>query len=398
MMTSQTPSEHQRLSRRIDLGWLIPRELEAADLDAVVAARDCMSAHLGQVFPEFDWHMPLVRRTEALRQGSIEPTRLLAEGVEERDIRHWDFAFVLTGDDLQTYYKPFALAVPSRTIGVAVISLARLGFEEEGQDRPARRLCSLGMHLFGDLNGLPHCTDPARYMFAPGHRDNLENMVGFSEKELGQLDAELQDVADLRLEERPAAAKSGSWAFYLKGIWIGRGDILSAVVQAKPWEFPFRLSRLTTAALSALLVLLMTAEVWDLGMNQAPLFVGILSGGSLIFTTLFVLKRQNLLLHRRRRLTEQIVFTNLATVLIVLLGMTTTYVLMFGLVAVIGLTIFPHRLVEQWVASLPQAITWPDYILLAGFVASLGILIGALGASFEGNQYFRHITYVDEEI
>jgi hypothetical protein len=30
-------------------------------------------------------------------------------------------------------------------------------------------------------------------------------------------------------------------------------------------------------------------------------------------------------------------------------------------------------------------------------MAALGLIIGALGASFEQQHYFRHITYVDEE-
>lgn len=236
-------------------------------------------------------------------------------------------------------------------------------------------------------------------MFEPAGPDDLDAMTDFSEPQRRLLTAELLQVADIRLEERPASAQTGALRFYLKAAWIGRGDIASAIIQAKPWELPLRLSRLTTAALSALLILLITAEVWDLGMNQSPLFVGILSLASLLGTSLFVLKRQNLFLRRgKRQLTEQTVFTNISTALVVMLGMTTTYLLLFGLAAVIGGSIFPRRLVQEWAASLPQAVGWPDYLVLAGFVASLGILIGALGASFEGNPYFRHITFVDEEI
>lgn len=407
-MTDQgQPSNHSPASRRIELGWLIAHQLGDRNLAAVMAARDCMADNLSRAFPRFDWRMPVVRRSEAIRQRFIEPSQLLVEGVEERDIHHWDFAFVITRADLQSYYKPFAMAVPSRAASVAVLSLARLSpelrdddsGEHGGQAEMARRLCALGMHLLGDLNGLPHSTIATDYMFAPAAADELEAMTDFSEPLRHQLSAELLQVADVRLEERPAMAQGGVLRFYLKAAWIGRGDILSAIIQAKPWEFPFRLSRLTTAALSALLILLITAEVWDLGMNQPLLFVGILSLVSLLGTSLFVLKRQNLFLRRgRRRLTEQTVFTNISTALVVLLGMATTYLLLFGLAAVIGGSIFPRRLIQEWAASLPQAVGWPDYLVLAGFVASLGLLIGALGASFEGNPYFRHITFVDEEI
>ncbi len=407
MLQTQPSSKHPPGPRRIELGWLIAHQLSERNLAAVMAARDCMADYLSKVFPQFEWRMPVVRRFDAVHQRFIEPSQLLVEGVEERDIRHWDFAFVITRADLQSYYKPFAMAAPSRSVSVAVISLARLlpawsrdndSEDEDGREQSALRLCSLGLHLLGDLNGLAHSAASQDYMYEPGSASELEAMKDYSEPLRDQLAIELQRVADLRLEERHATNQPSALRFYLNAAWIGRGDILSAIVQAKPWEFPFRLSRLTAAALSALLILMVTAEVWDLGMNQPPLLVVFLSLASLLGTSLFVLKRQNLLLRRRKlRLTEQTVFTNLSTTLVVLIGMTTTYLLLFGLVAFIGKSFFPARLVQEWAASLPQTVSWPDYMVLAGFVASLGILIGALGASFEGNPYFRHITFVDEE-
>jgi hypothetical protein len=50
-----------------------------------------------------------------------------------------------------------------------------------------------------------------------------------------------------------------------------------------------------------------------------------------------------------------------------------------------------------WAASLNGEIQAVHYVVLAAFVASLGLLIGALGASFEQHYYFRHVTYIDEE-
>ncbi|MCB0060021.1 MAG: hypothetical protein KDE45_23445, partial [Caldilineaceae bacterium] len=39
-----------------------------------------------------------------------------------------------------------------------------------------------------------------------------------------------------------------------------------------------------------------------------------------------------------------------------------------------------------------------EYLLLSALVAALAICTGALGASIENSHYFRHITFVDEEI
>jgi hypothetical protein len=262
----------------------------------------------------------------------------------------------------------------------------------------ARRLCALVLHLFGHLNGLAHTDDPHEYMYDVQAVEDLEQMRQFSVSHMAQLVTSLQEVADVRLEETAPAASAQPLWFYVRSLWIGWGDIGSALLRAKPWEFPLRLSRLTTAAISALLILLVTAEVWDVGMQQPPGLVVGLALCALGLTSLYILTRQRLLTRRHTRaLSEQTVFTNMAITLVVLLGMLTTYGLLFTGAMTLGLVFFPRRVIISWATSLQGAMHMGHYLVLAAFVASLSLLIGALGASFEQQHYFRHITYIDEE-
>lgn len=172
--------------RRIELGWLLAHELSATDLDMVLAARQRVIGYLLSRFSQFEWHMPLVWRAKPVCQQSIEPSQLLIEGSEERYIRNWDFALVVTHADLRSYYKPFAMAVPSRAISVAAVSIARLQqdeIEEEKVNEQHRReitihrLFSLTMHLLDDLNGLPHSEESNDFMYEPVSANDLEFMV-----------------------------------------------------------------------------------------------------------------------------------------------------------------------------------------------------------------------------
>jgi hypothetical protein len=253
------------------------------------------------------------------------------------------------------------------------------------------------LHLFGHLNGLSHYNDAHSYMYDLATVNDLDHMTHFTAAQAERLTANLYEVADLRLEEEPTARPHPLW-FYARGVWIGRDDILSAILRAKPWEFPFRLSRLTTAAISALLILLVTAEVWDVGMSQSTNLVIGLSLCTLLLTSVYILKRQQLLMRREGgRLSEQTVVTNVAITAVVLLGMLTTYGLLFIGTLICRLLLFRHQVVAGWVVSLDDDIQVVHYVILAAFVAPLGLLIGALGASFEQHYYFRHITYIDEE-
>jgi hypothetical protein len=97
-------------------------------------------------------------------------------------------------------------------------------------------------------------------------------------------------------------------------------------------------------------------------------------------------------------LSEQTVITNISVIAVVAFGMLTTYALLFVAALCLSSLFFNSKLVAAWAPSLEGHISTANYMILAAFVASLGLLIGALGASFEHQYYFRHMTYIDEEI
>lgn len=392
-------------SELIELGWLLVTDLDPAQRRALEAARERVRERLEKDFPDFAWDTPLVEHAGATPGILDEPVDRLREGAQARDSRAWDFALVVTGNDLRSHYKSYAFAVPSQALAVAVLSLARIAppapadADAEEADAPARRIAALALHLLGDLAGLWHRDDPDAVMHAPSGVADLERPRVFSAEEAAQLSRALAEVADLRLEETPAHAQRGAALFYLRACWERMGEIRSAVVQARPWELPLRLTRLTTAALSALFLLLVTAEVWDLGTSQSVAFVATLSLLTLVATTAFVLARQRLILRRPRRgPTEQTVVTNVSAALVVALGFATTYALLFAITLAAGAALFGPELVSRWAPAVEARQGWPrDLAVLAGLVSSLGLVIGALGASFEGNQYFQHVIYADEE-
>ena len=78
-------------------------------------------------------------------------------------------------------------------------------------------------------------------------------------------------------------------------------------------------------------------------------------------------------------------------------GMATTWLGLYVLTLLFGLILFTDTLAAAWAASVEGPIRFAHHSVMAGFVAALGLVIGALGASFEGGVYFRHVTFIDEE-
>ena len=408
---AETPVVQNIAARGIDVGIVVYGRMDKVDEEAIRRARARLIGELRCRFPNHRWRVPLIRRPEMTHPTRVEPVALLQHGVEERDVHGWDFAVLVTASDLIPHYKSRALGVVARLLDLAVVSTARLdpfAFDETQSeagrlDGLSVRCYTLMMHMLGHLCGLPNRAEPDNLMFDLDSVGQLDRMEHIGPDQIETMRRVLGEIDDARLEEQAMVGIARRrlsvrvW-FYIKSIWINSHEIVDAVRHARPWEFPRRLSRVTTAAVSSLIVLMMTAESWDLALSQTigPM-VGLLVL-ALVVTTGYVLQRQRLLRRREhRRLSEQLVVSNVSTVLIVLSGMFSTAVTLFGLSMLAGLGLFGTELVGRWSGHEGTSIGTVDYLVMASFVTSIGLSVGALGASFEDHYDVRHITFVDEE-
>lgn len=405
-MPDVDPAPETAAAPPIVVGWVLAGSFGAVQREAITQARADLLRILEASFSGFRWRTPVIKRKDLKAEGRVEPVDLLTAAANERDRGQWDFALIVTEADLHSFYRPFMLGAPAQSLACAVCSLARLeptraDGDEQHEARVARlrqRLTALALHLFGHLAGADHSeNDPTAFLHNARTAADLDAMTRFCPQSLTEMQDTLEDVADPRLEEQ-MPRKTSRAAFYLRAMWHNRAEIAEAIWEMRPWLFPFLLSRLTTAAVSTMIILIITAEAWDLGMSQPPARLVGLALVALAGTSFYIVKRQHLLVHRRaQRLKEQVVVTEVSVLLGIAVGMLTTFALLFVLTLALSLLLFGEALVVGWAASLGGNITFLHYLTLAGFVATLGLLTGALGASFEEQTYFRHVAYVDEE-
>lgn len=381
---------------RVDIGWLVLSALSAEQRASVERAREGVLAILER-YSQFQFQIEVHRRGAASEE--VEPVTLLDMGAAELDAARWDFAFVITNADLRAYRKPFCIGAPASSLNIAVVSLARLERHDDltspSTERLARRIENLVLHLFGHLNDLSHASDPTDYMFdvtAPGDLDAMQGFSGDGERRLMN---ELAREADERVEERTSGL--GVVRFYVEAIRQNKSDIVHAVLKIQPWFFITRLSRLTTTAVSTAILLLLTGEAWDVGVHQSVTSTFVAGFVTVCVTSVYVLYRQRLFARlRNKALTEQRAVANVSVSVGVWLGMSTAYALLFSGSLIVARALHSPRVVARWVGQTGSAPLF-EYVEMAGFVATVGVLLGALGASFESESYFRHVALVDEE-
>ena len=384
------------------VGWVLAGGLSDPQRRATGLARKRVRDELRRALPAFDWRLPSVRRRDVVPGARAEPVDLLDVGAAERDLAGWDFALVVTAADLRARFRPFALGTPSQALGVAVLSVARLDptlrDAKPDPERLADRIATLALHELGHLNGLGHRSAADDLMHNVRAASDLDGMRRYSPAEIEELDGELADVADVRMEEKADAHRLSGAAFAARTLWSEREDVTDAIRQIRPWRFPFQFSKLTTAAVSTLVVLVMTAEAWDLGARQPAWLVAALSVAILVVASVYLVRKQRLLVHRRsRRRSEQRVVAEASVLLAVAIGMATTYALLFFGTLVLAALLFDRAILAGWAATLGETLGAGHVVIFAGFVAALGLAVGALGASFEEQTYFRHVALVDEE-
>ena len=251
------------------------------------------------------------------------------------------------------------------------------------------------MHLLGRLNGL--APDRGKtWMSRIDQAQDLHVLKGFDPQALNDLTQRMVDVADLRVEEMPDGRK-GRLGFYARSLWQNRSALPRAILRMRPWSFPLRLRRLTTAAGSALAVLVMTAESWEVAANLSLSAISVLSFIVLAATSAYLIRVQRLLAPRQGPLREQRAVSNAGMIVAVGVGMAVTYAGVFAVAWLLAASLFGDALLESWTGATDGAATTVR-LQLAALAASLSVVIGALGASFEPYGYFRHVTQIDDEI
>lgn len=330
--------------------------------------------------------------------GAYAPLDFLRIGLGEKIERGINFLLIVTEVDLAASTLSFALALPSQLTNVGVISTKRLDpafwGEDADPDRTADRLAALMLHTLGHLLNLRHHPDATNVMFDFGDVEALDQMHAVTPAQREQI------VRNLPVEARERVSREGRgrWSFVARALALNLRGIGAAVVRANPFRLLARLPTMLTAALSVVIVLFFSPEMWDVASTvdfyQLVLFAFLaVSGATFALYRTFAF---GAVLGRDRLLSESAVVTEAATVLSLFLTVALLYVVFAGALYTGIVTIFPQKLMETW-PTVDPAVRTLDHVKLALFIGGLGVLAGSLGGRADSRDLVRGVLFVDEE-
>jgi hypothetical protein len=328
--------------------------------------------------------------------GAYAPLDFLHVGMTEKIERDVHFLLIVTEVDLSTTSFGSTLALPSQLTNIGIISTKRLGptFWGNAEDVPltVRRLETLLLQTFSCLLNLSSSKHPQNIMYDFSDVEDLAGMVHFTERQRQQM----RDALPREAHER--MSKKSRWRFVLVTLVKDWKSIAIAIIRANPFRLLARLPTMITAALSTIIFLFFTPDMWDVA-STVELYQLILFSIVAITAATVALYRTfafGNVLSRRRMLAESTVVTSAATLLSLLLTMFLLFAVFMGFLYVGTVTIFPRKLMETW-PTVDPAVRTIDHIKLSIFVAALGILAGSLGGQADSNGLIRGVLFVDEE-
>ena len=328
--------------------------------------------------------------------GNYAPLDFLEIGLAEKLERDLPFLLIVTEVDLSSSSLAYTLALPSQLTNIAVLSTRRLDPEFWGDppDRSvaANRLAALMLHSLGHLLDLDHELDPTNVMYALEGVEDLDSMVELSDRQLELIGRVLPR------EAREKSTRKRRLRFVARTLITDAPAIGRAIVKANPFRLLSKMPTMLAAALSVIVVLLFSAETWDVAtavsVPQIILFSVMCLGAAA-----FVLYRAfafDALLSRDRRITQSSIVTTSATILCLLLTLLVMFLFFGGLMYLVIISVFPSPLMTSW-PSNDAATTVLDHAKLSLFLAAMGVLAGSLGGRSDSRDLVRGVLFITED-
>lgn len=311
----------------------------------------------------------------------------------------YDLIIVITDVGLMSKKHNLVYGLCSEVSRVVVISTRKFISTERRKDPLSmedKSVLSNGafllLHLIGHILGLNHAAaGESKIMRRFDFRNTEFALPHFTQKEQEILKNDSRKIPDRELV-------NGNWLetfiFHLLMTFRHPKKFLKPILTNKALFLPLSLPGLATAAVAPAIILIFTAEIWDVGLgmsNNTAIFFAVVS---IMLASFYLVRVQSLFLPRKEKrvLTEHLAVANSVIYISIFLACIGLFLLVGGLMMIIEMYVFPADLMQTWPTLNKPEITLVDKIRLAVFISTVGVTTGALAGGLESRTLIRHLA------
>jgi predicted Zn-dependent protease len=308
----------------------------------------------------------------------------------------YDLVVVATDVQLVSSREQFVPGLASPISRVTVLSTrdlqraprgeARLSLEDEAVRWNAATLL---VHLVGHVLGARHTDGGVMepYRWVP-ERQSVPPFDAEVEARLRRIAGEIPAT-----EARPRGVLSRG-IFHARSVARHPRQIVRTLVNSRAPLLALSLPKLSTAAVAPTLVIVFSAESWDVGFHLDNVTAALFAVVSILVAAVYLLFAQNLSFPRKRHrvVTEHTALVNVTVFLVLVLAMAGLFALVWGVMLVIELVVFPPNLMSNWPSLEDPAVGVVDLVRTAAFISTIGVLSGALAGGLESRTVVGHLA------
>ncbi|WP_245180718.1 hypothetical protein [Haloarcula amylovorans] len=384
----------------IDVGLLVthapgtdPGRLQSFAAQAAEDAVDELSSAT-----DVTWRFYLEDPAQLSDHDRRRPSEFLDRATHRMVEGPYDVVVVVTDVPLVSSRERFVPGLSSPLSRVAVVSTRNLQSAPRGE--PLRSLddeavrwnaATLLVHLVGHVLGARHRDADGGVMepfaFAPNRRD-VPPIDADVEARLHRIAGEIPAT-----EAHPRGPLS-RLAFHARSAVGNPGQIWQALGNSRAPLLPLSLPKLSTAAVTPTLVIVFSAESWDVGFHMSNVTAALFAVASILVAAVYLLFSQNLSFPRKRHrvVTEHTALVNVTVFFVLVLAMLGLFGLVWGIILVIELVVFPPNLMSNWPSLEDPAVDLVDLVRTSAFISTIGVLSGALAGGLESRTIVSHLT------
>ncbi|WP_123537741.1 hypothetical protein [Halosimplex salinum] len=383
----------------VDAGLLVAPspECDADRLGSFAATvADEASAEL-EAATEADWQFYEEEPEPLSDRDPRRPSAFLDEAALRMVEGPYDLLVVVTDAPLLARNRRRVAGLASPLSRVVVVSTHRL--QVGGRDQPRRSLdaaavhhngATVLLHQIGHVLGASH--DPSGGVMAPYEFDPDRSGVPSFDADVSRY---LERVAS-RIPEESVESRSvaGLVGFHLTSTARNWRQVGRALLTSRAPLLPLSLPKLSTAAVAPALILVFSAETWDVGMNLDNVTAVSFAAASVLLAAVYLVFSLSLNVPRERRgvVTEHVALLNVAILGILVFGMLGLFALVGTIMLVIEFVVFPPNLMTNWPSLEDPVVTVVDLVRTGGFIATIGVLSGALAGGLEDRTILRQLA------
>jgi predicted Zn-dependent protease len=307
-----------------------------------------------------------------------------------------DLVIVVTDAPLSARDKAMVYGSHSRTARVAVLSTRRLlegddADAERGLESPGvvRNAQALFLHLLGHLMGVVHQWEQGNVM-APFRFQKDRDEPHYTEAQRQRFKKKARKLPDQKVA---AAGPLMAFVFHMMAFFRNPGEVLLPLLRPRAFLLPLQMPSMATAALIPTIVLVFTAEIWDVAFHMRSATAYGFAIAVVLLGSLYLAVVQDLFFPRKERetLTEHAAVVNTVLWISMLQALVGLFIVIGLFVWALETYVFPEALMAKW-TGIEGVSTQADRLRLAIFISTLGTMTAAMGAALDRKVVVRNLA------